>query len=171
MTNSFNSNFKGMRRLRYSPIKLQEEISFKTVVRSMKYSIAVWSTGFNVLIDAIDTLHCKAAKLKPKISDRNLTDKEISSKVNWQQLTYICKKRLKYMRSIYYGTYPYLISTPFEKREGRIRHKVQLDIKHFRKDISRNSLRYRGPLLLWNAIGNSLTHRVSRATSNYILIL
>ena len=46
-----------MRRLRYSPIKLQEEISFKTVVRSMKYSIAVWSTGLSVLIDAIDTLY------------------------------------------------------------------------------------------------------------------
>ena len=43
----------------------------------------------------------------------------------------------------------------FGKRESRARNKRQFDIKRFKRDSGRKSLRYRGSLL-WNAIDNSL---------------
>ena len=47
-----------------------------------------------------------------------------------------------------------LLSRPFEKRETRTKNNLQFDIKRFKREIGRNSLRYRGSLL-WNATDNS----------------
>ena len=70
------------------------KIYFKTVVSSMTYCISVWGTSSNVILDAIENLHSRAAKLIHKIKDRTLTNEEIIDKVNWQPISYIYKKRL-----------------------------------------------------------------------------
>ena len=62
------------------------------------------------------------------------------------------------MHKIFYGNCLALLSRPFEKREIRTRNKLQLDIKRLKREIGRNSLRYRGSLL-WNAIDNSLREK------------
>ena len=51
-----------------------------------------------------------------------------------------------------------LYSQGLLKNESRTRNKLQLDIKRFKREIGRNSLRYRG-CLLWNAIDNSLKEK------------
>ena len=63
------------------------------------------------------------------------------------------------MHKIFYENCPPpLLSRPFEKRESITRNKSQLDLKRFKREIGRNSLRYRGSPL-WNAIDNSLKEK------------
>ena len=105
----------------------------------MTYCISVWGTSSNVILDAIENLHSRAARLIHKIKDRTLTNEEV-------------------MHKIFYDNCPPLLSRPFEKQESRTQNKSQLDLKQFKREIGRNSLRYRGSLL-WNAIDKSLKEK------------
>ena len=122
--------------MEHLPIKIQQEIYFKTVVRSVTYSILAWGTNSNAVMDATDTLHCRAAKLMHKVKDANLTNEQVMNKVKWQPTSYVYKKRLpSYLHTIYHGNCPHVLVVLFIKeRESRTRRNKQFEIKRFKGD-------------------------------------
>ena len=62
------------------------------------------------------------------------------------------------MHTISFGNCHALLLRPFEKQESRTQDKLQFDIKRFKRDIGRENLSYRGPLL-WNTIYNNLKEK------------
>ena len=59
------------------------------------------------------------------------------------------------MHRIYYESCPRVISEKFTKKSGRLRNPLQFEIPRYRKEIGRNSLRYRGPVI-WDAMNTDL---------------
>ena len=107
---------KELKRLRYLPIKIQEEIYFKTVVSAATYCITVWGTSSPAILNAVDALHARAAKMIHNIKGARSAE-EILSKAGWEPISYIYKKRvLTWMHRIYYKTCPKQIYEQFSER-------------------------------------------------------
>ena len=126
VTNSFNGKMKELKRLRYLPIKIQEEIYFKTVVSAATYCITVWGTSSPAILNAVDALHARAAKMIHKIKGARSTE-EILNKAGWEPISYIYKKRvLTWMHRIYYKTCPKQIYEQFSERKTNLRNPLKL---------------------------------------------
>ena len=85
VTTSFNSKLKELRRLHYLPVNVTEEIYYKTVVSSVTYFISVWSTSSPTVLQELDVLHARLAKLL-MVSGRKCHSKILLRKLTGNQL-------------------------------------------------------------------------------------
>ena len=63
------------------------------------------------------------------------------------------------MHQEYYGYIETEINNIFKKKEDNgydMSRRFQLEIVRCKSEVSRNSLRYRGPLVIWNRLSNDL---------------
>ena len=69
------------------------------------------------------------------------------------------KLRIKFKKNqAYYNKPNWMTENMFGKKDKRLRSsrsEIQFEVKRFKTELGRNSLKYRGPLL-WNAIPDSL---------------
>ena len=70
VTTSFNSKLKELRRLRCLPVNVKEETYYKTVVSSVTYCISVCGTSSPTVLQELDALHAKVAKLVYGIKEK-----------------------------------------------------------------------------------------------------
>ena len=95
--------------------QIQEEIYFKTIVSMATHCIAVWGTSSPAILNAVDALHGRTAKLIHKIKGTR-SKEEILNKAVWQLISCIFKKRiLTGMHRIYYKTCPKQIYDQFNE--------------------------------------------------------
>ena len=59
---SFTAKVGQLRRISYLPIKVKEEIYFKTMILTVTYGIIVWGTCSPSLMKDIERTHVRAAK-------------------------------------------------------------------------------------------------------------
>ena len=90
---SFSAEVKELKRLRYLPRTVQEQIYYKTVITAIIYCIAVWRTASDSHMDELDSLHAKVAKIIYNIKE-NCSDEVILQKANWESISYLHKRRL-----------------------------------------------------------------------------
>ena len=155
VTTSFNSKLKKLRRLRYLPVNVKEETYYNTVVSSMTYCISVWGTSSPTVLQELDALHAREAKLVYGIKEKMSVENALTQ-VNWEPISYIYKRRiLSWMHRIYYESCPRVISERFTKKSDRLRKPLQSEIPRYRKETGRNSLRYREPVI-WNTMSTDL---------------
>ena len=86
---SFSAKVKELKRFRYLPRTVQEQIYYKTVITVITYCIAVWGTASDSHMDELDTLHAKAAKIIYNL--KNCSDEAILQKPNWESISYSYK--------------------------------------------------------------------------------
>ena len=147
VTTSFNSKLKELRRLCNLPVNVKEEIYYKTVVSLITYCISVWGTSSLTVLQELDALHARGAKLVYGIKEKMSVENTLTQ-INWEPISYIYKRRfLSWMHRIYYESCPRVISEKFIKKSGRLRNPLQFEIPRYRKEIGRNSLTYRGPVI------------------------
>ena len=82
---SFSAEVKELKKFKYLPRTVQEQIYYKTVIIAITSCIAVWETVSDSHMDELDTLHAKAAKIIYNIKE-NCSDGGILQKANWNQL-------------------------------------------------------------------------------------
>ena len=163
VTNSFNGKMKELKRLRYLRINIQEEIYFKTVVSAATYCITLWGTSSPAIQNAVAALHARAAKTIHKIKGEKSTE-EILNKAGWEPISYIYKKRiLTWIHRIYYKTCPKQIYEQFSERKTNLRNPLQVEVIRYKKEIGRNSFKYRGGVL-WNLVNNNLKSQENMTT-------
>ena len=63
VTKSFGTNVGQLRRMSYLPIKVKEEIYFKTIISTVTYGIIVWGTCSPSLIRDIERIHARTANI------------------------------------------------------------------------------------------------------------
>ena len=104
ITTSFNTKLKELRRFRYLPTKVKEEIYYKTIVSSITYCISVWGTSSPWILEELDSLHARAARLIYGIKDK-LSVSNTFARVKWEPISYTYKRRvLTWMQKMYYET-------------------------------------------------------------------
>ena len=155
---SFSKKLGALKRMGYLPRKVLEEVYFKTVISSMVYGISVWGSCSVALFQQLEAVHARAARFIYKIS-KTTTDENCLRTAGWQPLSYIYKRRLlTLMHQAYYNKPNWMTENMCEKKDKRLRSsrsEIQLDVKMFKTELGRNSLKYRGPSL-WNAIPDRL---------------
>ena len=136
-------------------MNVKEEIYHKTVVSLITCCISVWDTSSPTVLQELDVLHERAAKFVYGIKE-TMSVKNTLTQVNWEPISYIYKRRiLSWMPRIYYESCPRVISEKFTKKSGRLRNPLQFEIPRYRKEVGRNSRRYRVPVIC-NAMNTDL---------------
>ena len=136
-------------------MNVKEEIYYKTVVSSITYCISVWGTSSPTVLPEVDALHAREAKLVYGIKEKMSVENTVT-KVNWEPISYIYKRRIpSWIHRIYYESYPRVISEKFTKKSGGLRNPLQFEIPRYRKEIGKNSLKHREPVI-WNAMNTDL---------------
>eukprot|EP00794_Sanderia_malayensis_P008603 gene8603-9531_t len=137
---SFSSKIKELKRFRYLPKHVQEDIYYKRVIPAVTYCIAIWGTASPSHLEELETLQAKTAKFIFNIKEKCL-DEDLLTKAKWKPLSYIYKRRLlTWMHQIYYETCPLPIVVNFTKTTSRPSNPLQFNIPRYKREIGRNSL-------------------------------
>ena len=119
----------------------------------MTYCIAVWEKCPTASFNRLEVLHAKAAKIIYK-SNSETHDLEALHRSNWKPLNYIYKFRIAaIMYQVRNKTLPGQLVELFPLEDNstnnhNLRHKKDFAQIRPNNESGRNSLRYRGPLIL-----------------------
>ena len=139
-----------------------EGIYYKTVASSITYCMSVRGTSSPTVLQELDALHARGAKLVFGIKEKMSVENTLTQ-VNWEPISYIYKRRiLSWMHRIYYESCPRVISEKFTRKSGRLRNPLQFEIPRYRKEVGRNSLRYRNTDLKQDKNLNTFRNNIKR---------
>ena len=94
VTKSFSAKLRQLKRMKYLPRHVLEEIYQKSVLPTVTYGILVRGTCSLSLLDDLEHYHTRAAKMMYNIEQGHLTNKQILHKVNWKSIANIYKRRI-----------------------------------------------------------------------------
>ena len=89
----YGAKIKQLKKMRYLPTPLLEEIYFKTVVPQISYCISVWGSCSIPLFNELEKQHPRASRVVHKMPE-NIKEHDILKLANWQDLSYIYKRRI-----------------------------------------------------------------------------
>ena len=148
ISKSYKAKVSQLRRMSYLPVKVKEEIYFKTIISSVTYAMAVWGTCSPALMTEIEKTHARAARLIHNLP-RNLTDENALATVSWDPLDYIYKRKLLTFVHKSYHEDDRQAKSYVTKNVNRYAKSDSLVIPRANSEKGRTSFSYRGPLL-WN---------------------
>ena len=153
---SYCTKLKLLTRLSYLPKQTLEEIYFKTIIPSVVYCKAVWGSSTESGLQKLEKVHARAARIINRLPKEHDTDNTME-KAGWLPLTYIYKKRSStIMHECFHGHYDHRITEMFSvNKRKRIGKENHYQIIRPKKEIGRNSLRFRGPAI-WNAVADDI---------------
>ena len=97
----------------YLPIKVKEEIYFKTIISTVTYGIVVWGTCSPSFINDIQRIHAQAAKIIHHLP-KHISDQDALEAAKWDKIEYIYKRKvLSKMHQIFYGKCPEVLRSHF----------------------------------------------------------
>ena len=151
VSKSFAAKVSQLKRMRFLPVKVQEEIYFKTIIAAVTYAVTVWGTCPPALFNDLEKIHVRAAKIIHQIPSHS--DKvETMNVARWDSLDYIYKRKiLAIMHKLQYKTIPEAIQDHFKKRLSHSRDGCSFNLPRIHKEIGRTSVIFRGTLL-WNTV-------------------
>ena len=151
VTKSFSAKVDQLRRMSYLPIKVKEEIYFKTIISTVTYGIIVWGTCSPSLMKDIERIHALAAKIIHHLP-KHISDIYALEAEKWDKIEYIyIRKVLSKKHRIFYGECPQVLRSHFTQDNKRDKECKRFPIPRCTKEIGRISIKYRGPLL-WSSL-------------------
>ena len=112
-TKSFSTKVSQLGRMSYLPIKVKEEIYFKTIISTVTYGIVVWGTCSPSLINDIERIHAQAAEIIHRLP-KHISDEDALEAAKWDKIEYIYKRKvLSKMHQIFYGRCPEVLRSHF----------------------------------------------------------
>ena len=153
---SFSRKFYLLRRISFLPIATQEEIYFKTIIPSVVYGMLVWGSCPDSSLQPLEDLHARAARIIYRLPKEMPVEERII-KAGWKPLSYLYKRRLSiFMFEVYNNLTDERLINLFNKCRNRLsEYKQNFDLIRPKKELTRNSVRYRGPVV-WNNLPKSL---------------
>ena len=149
VTKSFSTKVGQLRKISYLPIKVKEEIYFKTV--TVTYGTIVWGTCSPSLMKDIERIHVRAAKIIHR-SPKHISDEDVLEAAKWDKIEYIYKRKvLSKMHKIFCGECPEVLRSYFTQDNKRDKEHKRFTVPRCTKEIGRTSIKYRGRLL-WNSL-------------------
>ena len=151
VTKSVSAKVGQLRRMSYLPIKVKEEIYFKTIISTVTYGITVWGTCSPSLMKDIKRIHARAAKIIHRLP-KHISDEDALEAAKWDKIEYIYKRKvLSKMHQIFYGKCPEVLISHFIQDNNRDEERKRFTIPRCTKEIGQTSIKYRGSLL-WNSL-------------------
>ena len=159
---SMSSKICMLKRLKYLPSKMLEEIYYKTVIPATTYCISVWGSCPEATSKRVEKQHIRAAKVIYRLN-KSIKDENVLAAVNWQDLGYIYKRKIATV--MYKVTFDTKSRIAYQYCVGResLRKGAQFEIKRMRTELGRQSLQFRGPII-WNSLNKELKKQTKRET-------
>ena len=133
-----------LKRMGILPKQSLEEIYFKSIIPSVTYSISVWGNCLPSLMNSLNSIHARAFRvinnLQPSVADDTCLP-----------FSYFYKKSvLVLIHNVYFETWSQSVDELFSKNatSRSTRFPNQFNIIRFKSDTGRNTLQYRGPVIL-----------------------
>ena len=118
---SFASKLELLKRSRFLPKDVLKKFYFIVILPSINYGLVLWGSCCNSeLINSIDRLHCRAARIIFNLS-KDMASSEVMKTVNWSTIRFKSYKLeiFKLMYNAYKNILPYsLCGNIFSKREN-----------------------------------------------------
>ena len=83
---SYSAKVGQLRRMSYLPIKVKEEIYFKTIILTMTYGIIVWGTCSKSLMKDIERMHIQAVKIIHNLP-KHISDEDALEAKKWDKIS------------------------------------------------------------------------------------
>ena len=155
---SFGKKINQLKRLKYLPKNTLETIYFTSIVPSVTYCNLVWGTCLPSLMNELEHLHARAAKIIHRLPC-SLSDQDALLATGWEPLDNLYKKKLlTLMYKVHHNLALDRITSLFSPNinpKHSLRNKSTYVIPRFNLEIGRTALRYRGPLA-WNSLPATL---------------
>ena len=136
-----------LKRIRFLPVKVQEEIYFKTVIAAVTYSVTVWGTCPPALFNDFGKIHLRAARIIHQITSHS-GKAQTMHVARWDSLGYIYKQRiLAIIRKFQYETIPEAIQDHFKKGLSHSRDGCSFNLPRIRKEAGCTLVTFKGTLL------------------------
>ena len=160
----FSSKLGALKRMKFLPTNVLEEIYYKTVISGITYCISVWWNCSIALFQKLETIHSRAARQIFNLP-RGYPDDVSLTHAKWQTLSCIYKRSIiKWMHKIYFNKAYQSLQDPFEKnlqQNYAVRDPFTFKIPRYKKEIGRNSLQYRDPFI-WTMIPSNIKSIVNK---------
>ena len=157
---SFNGKIKLMRYLRL-PKDVLETLYFRTIIPSVTYGIAVWGSCSASLLNDLERIHIRAARLIHKVP-KDMVNRKVLDLVGWNTLKYMYTKRfLTLTHGGYYKDSIDEINNLVAKETTKysFRNLLKIKLNRPRTEIGRRTFKHRATLA-WNTIPDDIkSHR------------
>ena len=138
----FSQKVGALKRMRQLPPKVLEEIYFKSIIPAVIYCILVWGKCSSALLNSLNPIHDRAARL--------IHNQDDLQSLNWLPLSYFYKRRLLlFMFDVIKHNVPDDLASLFTLKSGSrpSRRGSQFVIPCVKYDIGKQSIQYRGPTI------------------------
>ena len=138
----FSQKVGALKRMRQLPPKVLEEIYFKSIIPAMIYCILVWGKCSSALLNSLNPIHDRAARL--------IHNQDDLQSLNWLPLSYFYKRRLLlFMFDVIKHNVPDDLASLFTLKSGSrpSRRGSQFVIPCVKYEMGKQSIQYRGPTI------------------------
>ena len=152
---SFTQKLNLLKSLYFLPIKAREDFYFKVIIPSVTYGLMIWSSYGKILMDEVEKIHVRAAKVIHQL-DWSTPSDQVLTKANWNTIRDRNSKRLLcFAYKCYYGCVPEQLQSFVRKKNYTydFRRKLSLALPMPKSGYVRNSIPYRAANL-WNSLTN-----------------
>ena len=160
---SFAQKVGALKRMKKLPVKVLEEIYFKSIVPAVLYGIVVWGNCNYSIMESLNPIHARAARVIHQ--DKSL------EKLNWLPISYIYKRRLLLLMHDVLNDK--ILYPPFNLRLGNRPSRtggLQVEIPRVNYKVGKESAQYRGPVI-WNFIARLANFNVNIQKDSFKNIL
>ena len=160
---SFAQKVGALKRMKKLPVKVLEEIYFKSIVPAVSYGIVVWGNCNYSIMESLNPIHARAARVIHQ--DKSL------EKLNWLPISYIYKRRLLLLMHDVLNDK--ILYPPFNLRLGNRPSRtggLQVEIPRVNYKVGKESAQYRGPVI-WNFIARLANFNVNIQKDSFKNIL
>ena len=160
---SFAQIVGALKRMKKLPVKVLEEIYFKSIVPAVSYGIVVWGNCNYSIMESLNPIHARAARVIHQ--DKSL------EKLNWLPISYIYKRRLLFLMhdvlndKILYPPFNLRLRNRPSRTGG-----LQVEIPRVNYKVGKESAQYRGPVI-WNFIARLANFNVNIQKDSFKNIL
>ena len=107
---------KAIKLMKSLPVKILQEIYFKTIIPSLTYCILIWGNCSTARFSSLDSIHSRAARIIFNL-DSSISDAECLLNSHWPSISYFYKKSvLVFMHKVYFDSLSFWPNELFSKR-------------------------------------------------------
>ena len=147
-----------LKRMKWLPSKILEEIYYATIIPKATYCISIWGNCSETTLSLLEDNHARAVRSIYTLLS-NLSNEESLERANWQPFSYLYKWRLlTLMQQVYHGTSDKSITQMFQKKDPeklRTRSQMQFDMKWYNTSTRRDSFICK-TASIWNYIPDQI---------------
>lgn len=154
---SFNKKLGVLKRIKFLPKSTLETIYFKTIIPSVLYGVAVWGSCSSALLEKLERIHARAARLIYNLP-RETTINDLRNLKGWSPLSHFYTKRIL---SITYKSFHGLNNDLLNKLVTKsaqvygLRKSLNINVTRPKTETGRLTFKHRAAIA-WNTLPDSI---------------